>query len=237
MTLDMNHTIQRMLPGTALSANTLPLVPEIRLWLIDGDVLTRPLTLEEQNRVADYPCYWAICWASGHRLARYILDHPELVKGKSVIDVGCGSGVIAIAAALAGASRVVACDLDTVALEAASANAQLNNVTLDVNDHFFNLTAQHSNTEQPPLIIAADLLYDRSNLPLIDDFLALSPDVWIADSRISDFSHPAFRYIGPYSSANEPQSDGYDEFQTMHLYQSHAVYTKENIKMKIPQPQ
>ena len=74
--------------------------------------------------------FWAFCWASGQLLARYVLDHPELVRGRRVLDFGCGSGVVAIAAALAGAESAVACDCDPLALEAARANAALNGVAV-----------------------------------------------------------------------------------------------------------
>ncbi|MEE9282240.1 MAG: 50S ribosomal protein L11 methyltransferase, partial [Myxococcota bacterium] len=71
-------------------------------------------------------------WAGGQVLARWLLDHPAAVRGKRVLDFGCGSGVVAIAAALAGAASVVACDTDGAALEACRENAVLNGVRLEL---------------------------------------------------------------------------------------------------------
>ena len=74
----------------------------------------------------DLPPYWAYDWAGGTVLARYILDHPETVKGLRVLDLGSGSGVVAIAAAKAGAAEVIAADIDENAVTAAKLNAELN---------------------------------------------------------------------------------------------------------------
>lgn len=215
----LQTALSRMLPDARLATVSLPLCPEIKLWLLAGEVLERPLTADEHISIQAHPCYWAVCWASGHRLASYLLQHPHQVAGKTVIDVGCGSGVVAIAASLAGAKQVIACDLDPEALIATRENALLNQVDLTLLDNFFDWMPADS-AEHPALIIAADLLYDRSNLPLIDAFLQKSSDVLIADSRIQDFSHPAFRQIDRLASSNEPQSSGYDEFTTMCLYQT-----------------
>ena len=218
--LPLQNAIEQMLPDAELTPVALPLCLEIQLWLLSGQALERPLSADEQISVQSYPCYWAFCWASGHRLARYLLDHPEIVRGKTVIDVGCGSGVAAIAAAMAGAKRVIACDLDQDALIATRENARLSRVSLELLDDFFAWQPELDDTGEP-LILAADLLYDRSNLALVDAFLERSSDVLIADSRIKDFSHPAFSAPQAYDSSNEPQSAGYDEFQTMYLYRTH----------------
>jgi len=218
--LPLQNAIEQMLPDAEITPVALPLCPDIRLWLLSGQALERPLSADEQISVQSHPCYWAFCWASGHRLARYLLDHPEIVRGKTVIDVGCGSGVAAIAAAMAGAKRVIACDLDQDALMATRENARLSQVSLELLDDFFAWQPELDDTGEP-LILAADLLYDRSNLALVDAFLERSSDVLIADSRIKDFRHPAFSTPQAYDSSNEPQSAGYDEFQTMYLYRTH----------------
>lgn len=217
--LPLQNAIAQMLPDAELTPVSLPLCPDIQLWLLSGQTLQRPLSADEQIRVQTYPCYWAFCWASGHRLACYLLDHPEIVRGKTVIDVGCGSGVAAIAASMAGAKRVIACDLDQDALLATRENARLSRVSLELLDDFFAWRPEPDDTGEP-LILAADLLYDRSNLALVDAFLERSSDVLIADSRIKDFSHPAFSKPQAYDSSNEPPSAGYDEFQTMYLYRT-----------------
>ena len=78
----------------------------------------RPFSQKEILDIQTYLAYWAFCWASGQVLARYLLDHPERVRGKVVMDVGAGSGVVGIAAKIAGAKRVIACDIDPNALAA-----------------------------------------------------------------------------------------------------------------------
>ena len=210
---------RRMLPDANLAVTNLPLCPEIQLWLFNGDALNRPLSPDEQLSIQEYPCYWAFCWASGHLLARYILDHPELVKDRTVIDIGCGSGVVAVAAAMAGARQAIGCDLDPDALAATDANARLNGVRVDLLDDFFNWCPEPGFIPEP-LIVAADLLYDRGNLPLVDEFLQRSRHVLIGDSRIRDFSHPSFETTDTCESSNQPESSGFDEFHTVNVYQS-----------------
>ena len=94
------------------------------------------LSREEMLAVMNYPAYWAFCWASGQVLARFILDHPEWVRGRRVMDFGAGSGVVAVAAMLAGAREVVACDIDPEALLAVRCNTELNGVALTLADDF-----------------------------------------------------------------------------------------------------
>ena len=78
--------------------------PQISLYLFDPRVLEGPLSHDEAQAVVAEPAYWSFCWASGQVLAAYILEHPQLVAGKRVLDFGSGSGVVAIAAAMAGAA-------------------------------------------------------------------------------------------------------------------------------------
>lgn len=107
-----------------------PFVPEVRLH-IGGDAMP----LWERAALADErlpvpPPYWAWPWAGGQALARYVVDHPEVVAGRSVLDVGAGGGIVAIAAALAGAARVTAVDIEPYAIEACRLNAAANDVTI-----------------------------------------------------------------------------------------------------------
>jgi predicted nicotinamide N-methyase len=83
------------------------------------------------TRPAVPPPYWAWPWAGGLALARHVLDHPELVRGRSVVDIGCGGGIVAIAAALAGAAAVAAIDVEIFAIEATRLNAAANGVEVD----------------------------------------------------------------------------------------------------------
>ena len=86
------------------------------------------------ERPAVPPPYWAWAWAGGQALARHLLDHPDLVRGRRVADVGAGGGIVAVAAALAGAANVSAIDLEAFAIEACRLNAEVNGVTLDIEE-------------------------------------------------------------------------------------------------------
>jgi predicted nicotinamide N-methyase len=191
----------------------LPDVPEIQLHLLNNDFSNAALTPEEIRAVLDEPAYWAFCWASGQVLARYLLDHPQWVKGKRILDFGCGSGVAAIAAAKAGAAHVIACDLDPDALRATAYNASLNQVNIELARDFDDI---HATLD---LILAADVLYDRSNLDWLPRFLQRAPNVLLADSRIKDLSAPGYAWIGQYGSSTWPDLDEFDDFRHVNLYQ------------------
>src|SRR5947207_9398233 len=93
-----------VLGNTAITAP--PLVPEIQLHLATEITPIWQATEESLARGAVPPPFWAFAWAGGQALARYLLDNPELVRGREVLDIGSGSGIVAIAAARAGAARV-----------------------------------------------------------------------------------------------------------------------------------
>src|ERR1044071_4225489 len=109
-----------------------PLVPEIRLHLATEVTPIWYATESSLARNGLPPPYWAFAWAGGQALARYLLDCPETVAGREVLDIGSGSGIVAIAAARAGAPRVVAADIDPFAAAAIALNAPLNGVTITV---------------------------------------------------------------------------------------------------------
>src|ERR1700686_1738925 len=109
-----------------------PLVPEIRLHLATEVTPIWRATEESLARGAVPPPFWAFAWAGGQALARYLIDHPESVAGREVLDIGSGSGIVAIAAAKAGAARVVAAEIDHFAAAAIALNAALNGVTIAV---------------------------------------------------------------------------------------------------------
>ncbi len=109
-----------------------PLVPEIRLHLATEVTPIWQATEESLSRGPVPPPFWAFAWAGGQALARYLLDHPETVAGREVLDIGSGSGIVAIAAAMAGAKRVTAAEIDPFAAAAITLNAPLNGVTLAI---------------------------------------------------------------------------------------------------------
>ncbi|MBV9288080.1 MAG: methyltransferase, partial [Hyphomicrobiales bacterium] len=92
-----------------------PLAPELNLWLADEAMPLWRKTEEELGAMGLPPPFWAFAWAGGQALARYALDHRALVKGMRVLDFAAGSGLVAIASAIAGARRVEASDVDAFA--------------------------------------------------------------------------------------------------------------------------
>lgn len=207
----LSQPLQALLGDAQLSVQGLPDC-DLQLWLIDIDNMQRALDADETRRILAEPPYWCFCWASGLALARWIADHPQWVRGKRVLDFGSGSGVVAIAAARAGATEVVACDLDPLALNACRANAQLNQVTLGYSADFF------SEQDRFDLIIVADVLYDRANLPLLDQFLSRGHQALVADSRVKDFQHPQYRKLATLEAKTWPDLGEPAEFRQVSLY-------------------
>jgi predicted nicotinamide N-methyase len=108
-----------------------PLVPEVTLYLADEPIALWEHTEREQGGAALPPPFWAFAWAGGQAMARHVLDNPALVRGRRVLDVASGGGLVAIAAALAGAASVTAVEIDALAVEAIAVNAARNGVAVD----------------------------------------------------------------------------------------------------------
>jgi len=184
----------------------------LKLWLIDAKNMARAFSPDETRRILHEPPYWSFCWASGLAMARFLAEQPEWVRGKRVLDFGAGSGIAGIAAARAGASEVVACDLDPLALEACRANAALNGVSLGYSEDFF------AEDDRFDLILVADVLYDRANLPLLDQFLSRGRQALVADSRVRDFAHPQYKPLGVLEALTLPDLAEPHEFRRVSLY-------------------
>lgn len=112
--------------------------------------------------------FWAAAWVGGQALARYLLDNPQVVRGKRVLDFATGSGIAGIAAALAGAAEVIANDIDPVALEAAALNAAANNVTLML--HAGDMTGTPATDYD--VILCGDVFYEKPMADAIFNWLA-----------------------------------------------------------------
>jgi len=207
----LQQALTELLGDASLNAEALP-GTDIRLWLIDAANMDRAFSPEETRRILEEPPYWCFCWASGLVLARWLADRPEWVRGKRVLDFGAGSGVAAIAAARAGAAEVVACDLDPLALAACRANAELNGVQLNYSDDFF------AETDRYDLVVVADVLYDRANLPLLDQFLSRGQVALVADSRVRDFNHPLYQRLDILDACTWPDLAEPAEFRRVSLY-------------------
>lgn len=141
---------------TQTTIETAPLVPEISLRLASEVVPLWQATESELEALGLPPPYWAFAWAGGQALARYLLDSPETVAGKRVLDFAAGSGIQAIAAARSGAAEVTASEIDPFALAAIALNARLNDVRVaSRSDNLIGLD------EGWDVVLAGDVCYER----------------------------------------------------------------------------
>ena len=144
-----------------------PLVPELELYLATEVVPLWKKTEEELAEIGVPPPYWAFAWAGGQALARYLLDNPAIVAGKTVLDIGSGSGLVGLAAARAGAAQVLAADIDAFAIAAITLNAKANGLALTTTqDDLIGLPGDWD------VVLVGDLFYER---PLAERLLA-----WLA---------------------------------------------------------
>ena len=135
---------------------TPPHVPEIKLRLATEAHDLWLKTEEELEEIGLPPPFWAFAWAGGQGLARHVLDHPDLVAGKSVLDFASGSGLVGIAARMAGASAVLAADIDPWSETAIRLNAALNDVSLD-----YTVEDMVGRDDGWDVVLAGDVFYDR----------------------------------------------------------------------------
>jgi predicted nicotinamide N-methyase len=190
-------------PQTFIRANTrlrpVPLVPEILLFLADEAVPLWKKTEEQLNEEGLPPPFWAFAWAGGQALARYVLDHADYVRGKRVVDLASGSGLVAIAAMKAGAQATTAADIDAFALAAAKINATANDVTLHC--HGDDLLARRSH-DRWDVILAGDIFYERDTAERAFAFVArqaeLGATVLIGDPGRSYFSADGLAKLAEY---------------------------------------
>jgi predicted nicotinamide N-methyase len=208
----LQQQLGTIIPSAVLEQTTIPDCDGLRLWLLNGDYPQGDLPREAAERIMSNPLYWVFCWASGQVLASTVLREPDWVKGKRVIDFGCGSGVVAIAAKLAGAGEVIACDLDQDALLVTALNAELNGVELTMSDNF-DAIGGHVD-----LVLVADVLYDQGNFVWLQRFCDRSEKVLVADSRVKDFRYPPYRQIARRDSFTIPDLDESAQFRDVRLY-------------------
>ena len=187
-----------------IRANTMlrpvPLVPEISIYVADEAVPLWHKTEEEIGEQGLPPPFWAFAWAGGQALARHILDHPQIVRGKTVLDLASGSGLVGIAAIKAGAAAVTVADIDEFALSAARLNAAHNNVALAtvVGD-----LLDGENRQRWDVILAGDIFYERDTAARAFNFLnrnaARGTVVLIGDPGRSYLPREKLHKIADYS--------------------------------------
>ena len=201
-----------------IRANTrlksVPHVPEISLHVAEESVPIWQKTEEELGALGLAPPYWAFAWAGGQALARYVLDHPREVAGKRVLDLAAGSGLVAIAAAMAGAAPVIAADIDAFTESAIALNAEANNVYIEIVTR--DLLVEDLLDRPAPLsarydvILVGDLFYERDTaaraLAFLERHTAIGTRVLIGDpgraylptarlTRLIEYSVPVTREL------------------------------------------
>ncbi len=174
-----------------------PHVPEISLHLADEAHDLWHRTEEELGQIGLPPPFWAFAWAGGQGLARYVLDNPQLVAGKRVLDFASGSGLVGIAAKLAGAGHVICVDIDPYAGAAAGLNADLNSVEIEpVTNHLVG------NAPEVDVILAGDVFYDRKFAvelpPWFETCVQAGIDVYVGDPGRSYFPKSGFVLLATY---------------------------------------
>jgi len=186
-----------------------PLVPEISLHVADAAVPIWQRTEEELDAIGLPPPYWAFAWAGGQALARYVLDNRAAVANLRVLDLAAGSGLVAIAAALAGAAPVVAADIDAFTDPAIALNAAANDVYIEVvTDDLLDRPV--SPTPRYDVILVGDLFYERDTaaraLAFLDRHGATGARVLVGDpgrtylpkdrlTRLAEYSVPVTREL------------------------------------------
>ena len=176
-----------------------PLVPEIKLYLAEESLPIWLKTEEELGEINVPPPFWAFAWAGGQALARYLLDNRDVVAGKTVLDLGCGSGLTAIAPMMAGAKSALAADIDMLALAATTLNAEANGVIVSVTSE--NLLAF------PPkpfdVTLVGDLFYERAMsdhvLAYIEAAARQGSAILIGDPQRNYFPRDRFTKVAEYN--------------------------------------
>jgi len=185
-----------ILDNTRLQA--VPHAPEISLWLADEVTPIWRLTEEELGEMGVPPPFWAFAWAGGQALARWLLDNPQEVAGKHVVDFAAGSGLVGVAAMKAGAASVLCADIDPFCGAAVALNAEANGVALGFTDA--NLL-----DDAPPevdLILAGDVCYERPmterDLAWLGEARANGTRVLIGDPHRTYFPREGLEFLAEY---------------------------------------
>ena len=193
-------------PAAFIRTNTrlrpVPLVPEIVLHVADEAVPLWSKTEDELGEAGLPPPFWAFAWAGGQALARYVLDHPETVAGRDVIDLASGSGLVAIAAMKAGARRVRAADIDLFARAAIILNAAANDVVVTPLADDLLAGAEVAADVAADAVLAGDIFYERDTAERAYALLSAQhgkgATVLIGDPGRSYLPHDRLRALADY---------------------------------------
>jgi len=196
------------LPNASLSRRWLD-SELLALWLLNIDADAVSMDAQGIGRFWQNLPYWAFAWAGGRALAQFIVANPNLVAGKRVLDFGCGSGIVGIAAALAGAKMVFVADLDPQALLAAQVNAAVNGVDIQIVD---------GDWPQVDLLLASDVLYDISSSVDLKTLMLDIPHWLLAESRFVAPDFVELRCLQQIVTSTLPAIGDFDERVEVDIY-------------------
>jgi predicted nicotinamide N-methyase len=175
-----------------------PHVPEIALHLADDAFDLWERTEAETGETGMAPPFWAFAWAGGQALARYVLDNPSAVAGKHVLDLASGCGIVAIAAVMAGASKVVANEIDQFAIDAIQLNAEANNITVET----MLGDMVDGDADGADVLLAGDIFYDKAMtgrmMPFIGRLRQRGATVLVGDPGRAHLPRERFRELVRY---------------------------------------
>ena len=210
---DLTQPLSHLLPGAQLEWQSLAFAQhniELSLLALNSESLV--LDAQQVGSFWQQLPYWAFAWAAGQGLAQYILAHPELVRGKRVLDFGCGSGLVGIAAAKAGASSVLCCDTDPLALIASQYNAERNDVVISVTDEW---TGEAADLD---CLLAADILYDLTSAGDLANQCATIPNWLVAETQYQLPPWSSLIAVKQYQVSTLPKLDDFDQDLTVSIY-------------------
>lgn len=202
---ELLRTLRESLPGAGLRLTPIP-GTSLELWLLDPDTIDMRAAT---RALADSPPYWAIAWPAGVALARLLMEQPELVRGKRVLDFGAGSGIAALAAAKAGAVYVAACDVDVVAHAACRINALTNQCNIS--------TGATIAPDHWDVVLTTDVLYDADNLAQVQSIVRECGAAIVGDCRFRGAPTAEFQLLFQ-ARADMIPSFGDAQFESVQMY-------------------
>jgi predicted nicotinamide N-methyase len=206
--------LSQLLPAAKLEWQTLSFDQKIELQLLSLKAEALQLDAQQIGVFWQQLPYWAFAWAAGQGLAEYILSNPETVKDKRVLDFGCGSGLVGIAAALAGAKSVVCCDTDPLALLASQENAMRNNVVIEVAKDWQQLDGKFD------CLLAADVLYDLTSVGDLSLQCAEIPHWLVAETQYQLPPWSDLSKVGSTKATTLPILEDFDQDLDVSIYLS-----------------